>query len=465
MSGENASVADAGHSPSRTVIMLAWPVLLEQLMVSLVGYIDTAMVGSLGKNATAAVGISNPPMFLINGIIMALGIGFTAHIARAAGAQDTERAKRLMRQALLAVAAIGIPLSIAYFLLARQIPAWMQAGPEILDMAAAYNRIVAAALMFRTLTMILTALFRGCGDTRTPMYINIAINIINVAGNFLLIFPTRELSVLGLEITMPGAGWGVAGAAAATSGSGIVGALALLGVTFFKKGPMQLPIKGDYRPDWTVLRSVLRVSLPTALENITMSSASILTTRTIASLGTASVAAHQLALTGESISFMPAFAFGAAATTLAGQALGAAKPELAERYVKTTVKIAAAVMLICGLLLFIFSARVLRIFTPDEDVIAIGTNCLRLSALIQIPQAISAILAGGMRGAGDTKWPFIIISLSMWLIRMPVILVSIKLMSAGIIAVYIAMDIDICARCTGMFMRYRTGKWKTDMRS
>ena len=237
MSTQKVSVVDESRKPSLTIVMLAWPVFIEQILVSMVSYVDTAMVGYMGANATAAVSISNSPNMLVNGTIMAIGVGFTAMISRSIGAEDLQRAKDLMRQALLVVVALGLPLMCILLLLAEKIPLWMGAQAEILPDAAAYNRIIAASLVFRTMSMIITSIMRGYGDTKTPMFVNIGVNIVNVIGNFLLIYPTRTMSLFGLEFTMIGAGWGVAGAAVATSGSATIGALIMLAVIFLKKTP------------------------------------------------------------------------------------------------------------------------------------------------------------------------------------------------------------------------------------
>ncbi|HAO69149.1 MAG TPA: hypothetical protein DCR31_03635, partial [Ruminococcaceae bacterium] len=391
MSAQKISVVDENRRPSFTIVMLAWPVFVEQILVSLVSYVDTAMVGSMGANATAAVSISNSPNMLVNGTIMAIGVGFTAMISRAIGAEDLQRAKDLMRQALLVVVSLGLPLMGALLLLAKKIPLWMGAQPEILSDAAIYNRIIAASLIFRTMSMIITSIMRGYGDTKTPMFVNIGVNIVNVIGNFLLIYPTRTISLFGLEFTMIGAGWGVAGAGAATSGSATLGALIMLAVIFLKKGPMQLTLKGRYLPDWAILKTVFRISLPAAFERIAMSSAGIITTSTIATLGTVAVAANSLYLTAEGMCFMPGFAFATAATTLVGQSLGAKRPDLAEKYVKMTAKIAGIVMFFMSVMLYVFASPILRMFTPDLAVIALGTICLQYDAFIQVPQMLAQV--------------------------------------------------------------------------
>ena len=459
MSTQKVSVVDESRRPSFTIVMLAWPVFIEQILVSLVSYVDTAMVGSMGANATAAVSISNSPNMLVNGTIMAVGVGFTAMISRSIGAEDLQRAKDLMRQALLVVVALGLPLMCLLLLLAEKIPLWMGAQAEILPDAAVYNRIIAASLIFRTMSMIITSIMRGYGDTKTPMFVNNG-----VIGNFLLIYPTRAISLFGMEFTMIGAGWGVAGAAAATSGSATIGALIMLAVLFLKKGPMQLSIKGEYMPDWAILKTVFRISLPAAFERIAMSSGGIITTSTVATLGTVAVAANSLYLTAESMCFMPGFAFSTAATTLVGQSLGAKRPDLAEKYVKITAKIASVVMLFMSVLLYVFAGPILRMFTPDLAVIALGTICLQYDAFIQVPQMLAQVLAGALRGAGDTKWTFIIITVSMWGVRILGTVIGIRVLNFGLEAACLAMCADQCVRCILFFLRYRTGKWKEVIR-
>lgn len=238
----------------------------------------------MGANATAAVSISNSPNMLVNGTIMAVGVGFTAMISRSIGAEDLQRAKDLMRQALLVVVALGLPLMCLLLLLAEKIPLWMGAQAEILPDAAVYNRIIAASLIFRTMSMIITSIMRGYGDTKTPMFDQYWCEYRQCHRQLSAHLPDQDDIAVRKGFTMIGAGWGVAGAAAATSGSATIGALIMLAVLFLKKGPMQLSIKGEYMPDWAILKTVFRISLPAAFERIAMSSAGIITTSTVATL-------------------------------------------------------------------------------------------------------------------------------------------------------------------------------------
>ena len=455
------SVVDANRKPISTIFMLAWPVFLEQILVSMVNYVDTAMVGSLGAYATASVSISNSPNMLVNGLIMSLGVGFTAMISRAIGAEDLERAKNLMRQALTMVIMLGVPLMTVLICLAGKIPQWMGAEADVLPHAMLYNRIFACSLIFRCMSMLITSMMRGYGDTKTPMFVNMGVNVVNVLGNFLMIYPTRQLTVFGVTFTMIGCGWGVAGAAAASSLSSTCGALTMLCVLFLRKGPLQLDFKGRFLPDMALLKNVLRISLPAAFERVAMSLGGIINNSTIASLGTVAFAANSLYLTAESMCFMPGFAFATAATTLVGQSLGAKRPDLAEKYVKTIAVLGSCVMAVLGSGLFLFAKPILSMFTPDPAVIALGTICLQYDAFIQVPQMLAQIFSGALRGAGDTKWTFIIIASSQWTLRILGTVICIRVLGFGLQAACLAMCADQCMRCCLFFLRYRTGKWKT----
>lgn len=459
MSKQSFSVVDDQRHPLLTIVMLAWPIFVEQVLVSLVQAVDTAMVGSLGAIATASVAINQSPNMLINGIIMALGIGFTSLIARSVGAKDIDRAKRLIRQSILVIAAVGIPLSVLCFLLARKIPTWMGGAPEILDAATTYNRILAFSLMFRGMTMVLTAIFRGYGDSKTPMIINIMVNVVNVIGNFLMIYPTRELHILGSSFTMFGFGWGVAGAAISTSLSGILGGVILMTLCFTRKGEMQISFKDGFKPDWAELSAVVHISLPAMLERFAMSGASVVVSSTVASLGTAAVAAQNLAATAESLSFMPGFAFGTATTTLFGQSIGAKRPDLAKRYVSLTIRIGFVVMLFMTLILFFGSTEIMGVFTPDAEVIGMGSTLLKILAVIQIPQMIAMVYSGALKGAGDTKSPFLIALVSMWGVRIVGTVICVRILGLDLTSVCVCMCSDNVVRWLLFHRQYRRESW------
>ena len=460
------NVTDESRSTFMTIILLAWPVFVEQIFSTLVSFADTAMVGSLGATATASISISNSPIFLLNGIIMSLGVGITALVARATGAGNVDLVKKLMRHTLLVILYVGVPITAIVLLLSRQIPLWMGAGEDIIDTAARYNFIVSCGRIFSLTSMILNSAFRGYGDTKTPMKANMIMNIVNVVGNFLLINPTRELTVWGFTFTMPGAGWGVDGAAVATAiGMTVAGCIALRNA-FKKKNEYRISFKekGSLLPDRDLTKQIFKISLPAMLERMCMSSSGIFVTSSIATLGTANIAANSLCLSAESLSFMPAFAFQMAITTLVGQSLGAEKPKLAEKFVKTTMIMGVVVMLITGGALYIFSEQLIGIFTPDKEVIKIAAECLELMALIQAPQVAAWIFSGVLRGSGDTTVNFYISASTNWGVRTLFSVIAIRFMGLPLLASFAVMAIEICVRLALLYIRYRSGKWKTIMK-
>ena len=459
------NVTDESRSVPMTIFLLAWPVFIEQIFTTLVSFADTAMVGALGKEATAAISISNSPIFLLNGVIMSLGIGVTTMIGHAVGAGDEARAKSLMRHAFLVLLYVGVPITAIVAALSRMIPLWMGAGPDIIDAATRYNLIVSAGRIFMLASMVLNSAFRGYGDTKTPMYLNIIMNVVNVVGNYLLINPTRQITVFGVSFTMIGAGWGVEGAAVATAlGMTVAGVMALC-IAFKRTNPYRISLKGAgaFKPDKTLTRQIFKISFPAMLERICMSSSGIFVTSSIATLGTVSIAANSLFLSAESLSYMPAFAFQMAITTLVAQSLGAKKPDLAQRFLKWTMIMGSVIMAATTVLLFVFATPLIGIFTPDEEVIALGAKCLQIVAVIQIPQMAAWVFGGLLRGAGDTKIIFYITASTNWGIRTLFSVLAIRLFHLDLTATIWVMCIEIMVRLILLYARYKTGKWKNVM--
>ena len=457
-------LTDESRSPFWVICWLAWPLFLEQILTTLVSFADTAMVGRLGVNATAAVSISNSFVFLINGAVVAMGVGLTAYVARSVGAKDYEAAKAYIRHAFLILLAMGLPLSVGMAVLHRHIPMWMGAEDVIMDDAARYVLITSLFRVFGMATMVLASVYRGRGDTKTPLYINIGVNILNVVGNYLFINPTHTLTFGSLSLTIWGAGWGVAGAAFSTGFSWFVGGSLLAAGLFMKNDPTRLSLKDSFKPDFPLLKRVLHVSFPAMLERICMSTSGIVVMKCIASLGTTVVAANTVFSTAESISFMPAFAFATAATTLVGQSLGAGKPKLAEKYVNYTVGIGAVIMGLAGLGLFVFADFLVSLFTPDPEARAIAKKCLQIVSVIQPVQTAAWIFAGGLRGAGDTKWPFYITAVCNWGIRTLGDVLLIVFLGFGLPATIVCACVDNTVRCVWMWIRFKGGKWKTTIK-
>ena len=453
-------LTDDSISPIRIILYLAWPLFLEQILSTFVSFADTAMVGSLGVNATASISISNSFVFLLNGAIMSLGVGITAYVARTVGAKDYEAAKAYIRHSLIILVFVGVPLVVVTVALHRQIPAWMGAAPEILDQASNYLLITSLFRIFSLAQMLLSSVFRGRGDTKTPFRINVFINVLNIVGNYLLINPSHTITLGSLSIPIIGAGLGVTGAALSTGISWLIGGSALVVMLFVKDDPTQISIRDSFKPDFPLLGRVISISVPAMLERICMSSAGIIMTKTIASMGTTVVAANYVYSTAESISYMPAFAFATAATTLVGQALGAKKPQLAVRYTNYTNAIGAFIMVLAGVGLYVFAEQLVSIITPDPNAIALAATCLRIVAFIQPIQSLAWVYAGALRGAGDTKWPFYITASCNWFIRTLGATLRVRVFHMGLPEAVVCMCADNAVRALCMYLRFRTGKWQ-----
>jgi len=246
------------------IFALAWPTMLEQMMQTAVQYIDTAMVGTLGTQAMAAVGSTTTINWLVNSSISALGIGFLTFIAQAFGAGEREKAVKITSQAALTVIVVGVLTTVATLSLSPFIPAWMQVEASIRPLASQYFFVLYMPMLPRTATIIFGTALRAAGDTKTPMRVGIGVNLINVVLNFLLIYPSRTLDVFGFSFMMPGAGWGVTGAAAASAFAFAVGGVWM--TIAFWRHPAISPRGQTLRPDLQVLRPCLRVALPNMLQ-------------------------------------------------------------------------------------------------------------------------------------------------------------------------------------------------------
>ncbi len=436
---------------------LALPSIFEQIMVTMVQYIDTAMVGSLGASATAAIGITASTTWLFNGILNAVSIGFSVQVAQKIGAKDFGEAKHIVAQGLKSIVIFGVFMSALALSISNFLPTWLGASADIHTQAVQYFMIIAAALPFNMCVMMVGAIIRCSGDTKTPMILNLFINIINVTLNFLFIYPTRELEVFGIKIIMWGADLGVIGAALGSAISLFIISFLFVLVLFKKSSYIKLSKDTSFKYSAKTLKTVVRLGTPVALERVTISAAQILITGIISSIGTVAIAANHLAVTAEAVSYLPAFGIATAGTTMIGQAIGANRQDLAFRFAKLINFIGIIIMTIAGILLYIFSTPLMSIFTADPEVIALGSEVLKIVAYAQPFFAMSIAISGCLRGAGDTKAPFVITLITMWGVR--IVFSYLLVSSLGLVGVWIAMALELAVR--GIFFAYRlySKKW------
>ena len=419
------------------ILALAWPTMLEQLMQTAVQYIDTAMVGSLGTEAMAAVGATTTVGWLIGGMVSAWGVGFLSFIARACGAGDKQAAAKASAQAVIVTAAAGVVFTAVTLGLSGVIPVWMQVDPAIRPTASRYFFILYTPMLFRAATIIFGTVLRAAGDTKTPMKVGIWVNLINVVLNFLLIYPTRPLTVLGLTFTMPGAGMGVVGAAAASAIAVAVGGIYIAIVLW--KHPMISPKGQRFRPDKAILMPTVRVAIPNMLQRFGTSLGYVSFAAMINALGQVATSAHTVANTVESLFYIPGYGMQTAAATLAGNAYGAKDGKRMKRLARMFIPIEVGLMILSGGALFLLAEPLVRLFSADEAVIALGTTVLRMVALSEPFYGFSIIVEGMMQGVGRTKLPFIFNVAGMWGVRILGTLICTVFLGMGLVSAWACM--------------------------
>ena len=424
------------------ILVLAWPTMLEQMMQTAVQYIDTAMVGSLGTQATAAVGATSTVNWLVNSTISAVSVGFLAYISQACGSGDKTRVKKASAQAVLTAVVVGVLVTGLTLCVSRYVPVWMQVDPSIRTLAAAYFFILYTPMLFRTASIVFGTLLRVVGDTKTPMLVGFLMNGINVVLNFFLIYPTR----IAFGIRIPGADMGVIGAALASAIAFLAGGCVI--TVCLWRNPMLSPGKLCFRPDWQILRPCLKVAVPNALQRFGTSLGYVAFAAMINSLGDISTAAHTIANTVESAFYIPGYGMQTAAATLAGNALGAGDERRIRDLGRMILAVEVSLMLLSGGLLFWFAPDMMRLFSKDPQVISLGATVLRMVALSEPFYGISIIMEGMLQGMGKTMLPFINNLLGMWGIRILGTFVCIHFLGLGLVAAWgcmIAHNLAVCA--------------------
>ena len=440
-----------------TIFTLAWPTMLEQLTQTAVQYIDTAMVGSLGTQATAAVGATGTVNWMIGSVVSAIGVGFLAFIARKMGAEQQEDARKASAQAFQTALVLGMFLTALTLLAARHVPVWMQVDPSIRDLAARYFLIIYLPMLFRTASILFGTVLRSAGDTRTPMRIGLTVNGINIVLNFLLIFPTRSVTVLNLQLQVPGAGLGVEGAAWASAVSFVYGGLAMTRALW--KHPSISPRGQSFRSDPVILKACFRVALPNLAQRFATSFGYVVFASMINALGGVSTAAHTIANTVESLFYIPGWGMQTAAATLSGNAYGAKDHERLKRLGSTILPLEVGLMILSGGLLFAFAEPLVRLFSRDGSVIRLGTTVLRMVAVSEPFYGVPIVVEGLMQGVGKTTAPFVYNVIGMWAIRILGTWICTQLLGFGLVAAWACMIGHNLLLFAFFVYHYFSGRW------
>ncbi len=442
----------------RELWRLGAPTVMEQALQTFVLYIDTAMVGRIGAGASAAVGLTTTVNWLFNGIFFSVSVAMLSLIARYNGENDVEAARKISSQAIWILLPMALATTVTALAISPYLPRWMNAAPDIRHDAAVYFFIISCPMLLRGALTVYGNVLRTFKDTKTPMFVNIFVNILNIILNQLMIGEGTKIAFAGVSVLIPGAGWGVAGAAAATAVSQSLG-----GVIIFiavMKNPLTTMKGQELKPDCRILRKCFLSALPLMGERFVIGGGQIMFSSLVAELGTLSTAAHSIALAVEETFYIPGYGMQTAVSTLAGNAVGRRSRKELNEVVKAGMWIAVSIMSFMAVFLFAASPVIMSVFSGNKGVIELGAALLRIVAVSEPLFAVLIILEGVFHGAGETKTPFCIAAFTMWGIRIFFTWLFVFVFSAGLKAVWGCMVMDNVCRCVLLVGLYRTDRWK-----
>lgn len=424
----------------RLVWQLSLPAILTQITTIAMQYIDSAMVGALGADASAAIGLVASSTWLFGGVTAAVSAGFSVQVAHRIGAGEDTEARTVVRHGLAAALTLAALLALLGLGICRQLPCWLGGGAEICADASAYFLTFSLMLPFSQLNSLTAGFLQCAGDMVTPSVLNAVMCGLDVVCNALLI---PHFGVLG-------AGMGTALACALVS-------LAMGWCCCVRNAQLRLR-RGEthaFRPE--ILKKAFRIGAPVAVQEIAMNGAMVASTMILAPLGAAAIAANSFAVTAESLCYMPGYGVGSAATTLVGRSVGAGDAAQARRYGNICTALGGALMGCTGLLMMIFCPFVFRLLTPVAEVRTLAAQALRIGLLAEPLFGVSIAAAGALRGAGDTLVPSLLNLGSIWIVRLGLSLLLVG--KLGLRGMWIAMAIELCVRGALMLWRQKTSKF------
>ncbi|MBQ2049332.1 MAG: MATE family efflux transporter [Spirochaetales bacterium] len=425
----------------KNLIVLAVPVILEEILTTLLQYVDTAMVGRLGAAATSSVSLTTTVNWLIGTGFASIGVAVVAIISSAYGAGDGGKIRRMTSQVVIYVLVAGLAVGALAVAVSPVLPIWMQADKAIQKQASIYFCIISLPIVFRASSVICASALRALKDTRTPMMVNLAANVLNVILNYLLIYT---------------AGLGVTGAAIATALSSTLAGI-LMFVLMRRKELLRNPEKsrGIDRP---LLKEAAGISLPALATSVTSCLGHIVFASLVSSLGTTVFAAHAIALSSETLFYLPGYGLRSATSTLIGISVGEddkAKFRVVERQ---SIILTMAMMAFTGLLLFLFARPIMGVFTPDQEVIRQGTKVLKLIAVSEPLFGLMIVSEGIYYGLGQTRITFIVETIGSWGIRILATIICIHVLNATLFEIWICMFADNTFRALAMATPLFMGK-------
>lgn len=430
-------------------------------------YIDAAMVGRLGADDSAAVGLVSTSLWLFWGICSAATVGFSVQVAHRVGASDYRTARAVLRQGIVASLCFGIIMAVIGMAISPFLPYWLGGDGYVAKQSTVYFFVFVAALPMLTLNYLGCAILRASGNMKVPGGLNIIMCVLDVVFNYFLIFPSRAIHIFGTEIVLPGAGLGVLGAALGTVTAECVCATAVMYYLCWREKGMcilgkqcEYVVNNSFRnfiPTKRVLSNALKVSAPMTLEHAVICGAQIMVTIIVAPLGVMAIAANSFAVTAEALCYMPGYGIADAATTLTGQSYGAGRKDLAKSFGYITVCSGIIIMTLMGVIMWLTAPLLMDLFTPVKEIAELGSQALRIEAWAEPMFAASIVAYGVMIGVGDTILPAIMNFGSIWLVRIP--LAAILAPTMGLAGVWTAMCIELTFRGAIFLWRLIKGSW------
>jgi len=434
------------------LITLTIPALIDYALQSAVMYADYIMVGKLGSNASATIGLTVEVNFLLKGAMMAVGIGMVSYISISMGQKLYDNVRKASIQAFFLAGMVGIILFIIAMIISPFLPVWLGAEEALRPDASAYFRIIYIPVVFNALNIILGSVLKGVGDMKTPMYVNVIMNILNIAINFFLIYDSRPITVGGLHLNLWGAGFGVKGAAIGTALASVIGGI-LMVIGVYRNSWVS-PRGEKFRLDKAIIRRCITIALPVFLCRVTTSFGRVVFTAFVTGLGTITFAAHTIAFTIESAFYMPVVGAQTAVITLAGNSKGEGNKKKLNQLTIYSCAITAGIMFAVGILMILVAKPAMSIFTSDPTVIHIGARLLFIVAINEPIFGISIIMEGIFNGTGDTRSPFLISTATLWIVRVFGTWIAVYVLGTGIYGAWICMILENATRSIALMIRY-----------
>ncbi|MBR6456724.1 MAG: MATE family efflux transporter [Prevotella sp.] len=427
----------------RLIVSLSIPSILAQISATVMFFIDAAMVGHLGARATAAIGLVESTTWLMGGLASAASLGFSVQVAHFIGANDFDSARRVLRQSLVCCFLWSLTISIICLIIHKQLPFWLGGTVEIARDASLYFVMIGIFGIFFQMEGLAGSMLKSSGNMKIPSILNIMMCVLDIVFNYIFIY------ILDM---------GVKGAALGTGLAELITAILMLYFLLVRSKMLSLKGRhGSFRPKSDTVKTAFKIGAPMGLQHLLTGGAYVVSTMIVAPLGTVAIAANSLAITVESLCYMPGFGIAEAATTLVGQSIGAGQRLLTRSFAYMSVGLGIAIMTVMGVLMWVFAPEFMSLMSPVEEVIVLGTKVLRIEAWAE-PMFAAAIVANGVFiGAADTLKPAMMSLASMWCVRLS--LAALLAREYGLPGVWTAMAIELTLRGILFLIRLFGGKW------